>query len=62
MTRPVPGAVHGRPPKLSPETVQALRVWAAVGTSMAQAARNVGVSTSTLRRYLRAQHKTRAVR
>lgn len=49
--------ICGRPPKLPPETVQALRVWAAIGKNVPEVARNLGVSPTTVRRYLRAEHK-----
>jgi len=50
-------AMVGRKPKLSRETVQAIHVWAAFGRSISEVARNVGVSRSTLSRYLGKRHK-----
>ena len=51
--------VCGRKQKLPPETVQALRVWAALGRSTGEVARNLGVTTGTLRKYLNGEHKRR---
>lgn len=48
-----------RPRKLTAAEVAAVRVWAALGRSMAAVARNLGVSVSTLRRYLDGAHKER---
>jgi len=53
MTRPI----VGRPPKLPPKTVQALLVWAALGRNVPEVARNLGVSPTTVRRYLSGAHK-----
>lgn len=47
----------GRPPKLTPEAVRAVRRWAALGTSISGVARTLGVSRGTLRRYLARAHK-----
>lgn len=47
----------GRKPKLPPETVQALRVWAALGRNIPEVARNLGVAPGTVHRYLRGSHK-----
>lgn len=35
----------------------AMRVWEALGRSVGQVARNLGVSPTTVRRYLNADHK-----
>ena len=51
--------IVGRKPKLPAETVQAVRVWAALGRNVPEVARNVGVSPNTLRRYLAGEHKRR---
>lgn len=48
-----------RPRKLTPDQVAAVRVWAALGRSVAAVARNLGVSVSTLRNYLDGKHKER---
>jgi predicted transcriptional regulator len=50
-------SLQGRKPKLPPETVQALLVWAALGRTVGQVARNLGVSPTTVRRYLDQRHK-----
>lgn len=49
--------IVGRKPKLPPETVEALRIWAVIGKSVPEVARNLGVSPGTVRRYLRGDHK-----
>lgn len=54
-----PPRYYGRPRKLSPEQVAAVRAWAATGRSLAAVARNLGVAPNTLRRYLDGGHKER---
>ena len=50
---------YGRKPKLTPEQVAELRQWAVYGTNRTEVARRLGVSTQTLRCYLRGEHKRR---
>lgn len=48
----------GRRPKLTADQVRALREWAAFGRSTAAVARRYGVTTNTIRGYLRGEVKT----
>ena len=49
--------VVGRKPALSAEQLAQAEAWAAIGTSMAGAARYFGITPATLRQYLRGAHK-----
>lgn len=49
-------------PKLSPNECDAIRVWAALGRSVPEVARNLNVSPSAVRRAIRGEFKTRGYR
>jgi transposase len=54
LTRPT----YGRPRKLTDEQIAELHAWAAFARSTKDAATRLGISTSTVRVYLRRMHKT----
>jgi DNA invertase Pin-like site-specific DNA recombinase len=47
----------GRKPKLTPEQARQVREWAALGRTPSQVARRFGIGVTTLKSYIRREHK-----